>query len=58
MVSIIFYNIITNEKIETPENTSLELHSNYFMIEKYSKDTTETNREYYNQEFKNIYIGK
>ena len=52
------YNIITDEKIKTPQNTSLELHSNYFMIEKYSNETTDTNREYYNDGFKNIYLGK
>ena len=52
------YNIITNEKIETSSNTSLELHSNYFMIEKYTPDTTSTIREYYDSDFKNIYLGK
>ena len=52
------YNILSNEKIEIPEDTFLELHSNYFMVEKYSKETTTTNREYYNYDFKNIYLGK
>ena len=52
------YNIITNEKIEVSENASLELHSNYFMIEKYTPETTSTIREYYDYDFKNIYLGK
>ena len=52
------YNIISDEKIEVPKETYIELHSNYFMLEKYSKEKTTTNREYYNTEFKNIYLGK
>ena len=51
------YNIISDETIEVPTNTLVNLNSNYFMVEKFTADRNSTNREYYNSSFKNIYLG-
>lgn len=54
----LIYNIIADETIEVPVNTLIELHNNYFVVEKFSNNKSSTNREYYNYEFKNIYLGE